>query len=601
MATKYSIQKKWIANFSKSPLVNKDTGYFRKDYAHQLFYGREDSDYPESYPQNYRGFYESNYAIERVEGIETVLRFLHFIGIKLKREDVDAHLMVAADDYHLLLKKTYFLLRTLAHHREDLTLGNPFSENYRDIDFLIRIETGENQLTIFETELPELYNRYVTIPEGYENDLIAKELFNQIESSNQSFFITGKAGTGKSTFVHFFTRNTKKQVLLTAFTGIAAINVGGVTLHSFFKFPFRGLLPGDEAITVFKEFDKKRKVIEEIDTIIIDEVSMLRADILQAIDHSLRMNGGDLNSPFGGKQIIFVGDLFQLPPVTKESNGFERVLFNEIFKSPYFFDCDAYRTLEAKFFEFQIPQRQKKDLEFVELLDKVRDCTIDQESLDKLNERYDPFYTPRAEDFFITLTTSNYIADRENEKRLLAIQFMEYKFEADLKGDFDEERLPANSVLRLKKGAQVIFIKNDLGGERRWVNGTIGKIEFVADDIIIVKLPDGTEHKIEKETWEHRGYHYDKEKKRVTSQAKGTFTQYPIKLAWAITIHKSQGLTFDKVIIDLGSGAFVNGQLYTALSRCRTLDGIVLKRKIKIEDIIQDQRLIEFYEWCRAR
>ena len=599
MATKYTIQKKWIANFGKSPLVNKDTGYFNQNNARQLFYGKKDSDYPETYPEGYESFYNSSYALERADAIETVLKFLHFIGIKLRREAVDAHLMVAPEDFHLLLKKTYYLLRTLAHHREDLTLGNPFSQNYRDIDFFARIETGENQLTIFEAELPELYNRYVTIPEGYENDLVAKDLFEKIEGSNQSFFITGKAGTGKSTFVHFFTQKTKKQVLLTAFTGIAAINVGGVTLHSFFRFPFRALLPNDEEITLFKEQDKKRKIIEEIDTIIIDEVSMLRADILQAIDYSLRVNGGDSHSPFGGKQILFVGDLFQLPPVTNDSNGFERELFKEIFKSPYFFDCDAYRNLNTTFYEFQIPQRQKEDLEFVELLDKVRDCSIDGESLEKLNDRYDPFYTPRAEDFFITLTTSNYIADRENERRLQAIQLMEYKFEAELKGDFDEERVPANNVLRLKKGAQVIFIKNDIGGDRRWVNGTIGKIEFVADDIIEVRLPNGTTHKIEQEPWEHRGYHYDREKRRVTSQAKGTFTQYPIKLAWAITIHKSQGLTFDKVIIDLGSGAFVNGQLYTALSRCRTLDGIVLKRKIKIEDIIQDQRLIEFYGRCR--
>jgi len=600
MATKYNIQKKWIANFGKSPLVNKDTGYFNKENASQLFYGKKDGGYPETYPEGYESFYNSSFALERADAIETVLKFLHFVGIKLRREAVDAHLIVAPEDFHLLLKKSYYLLRTLAHHREDLTLGNPFSQNYRDIDFLARIETGENQLTIFEAELPELYNRYVTIPEGYENNLIAKDLFEKIESSNQSFFITGKAGTGKSTFVHFFTQKTKKQVLLTAFTGIAAINVGGVTLHSFFRFPFRALLPNDEDITLFKEQDKKRKIIEEIDTIIIDEVSMLRADILQAIDYSLRVNGGDSHSPFGGKQILFVGDLFQLPPVTNESNGFERELFRDIFKSPYFFDCEAYQNLNTTFYEFQIPKRQKEDLEFVELLDKVRDCNIDLEALEKLNERYDPFYTPRAEDFFITLTTSNYIADRENERRLQAIQLMEYKFEAELKGDFHEERLPANAVLRLKKGAQVIFIKNDIGGDRRWVNGTIGKIEFVADDIIEVRLPNGTTHKIEKETWEHRGYQYDRDKGRVTSQAKGTFTQYPIKLAWAITIHKSQGLTFDKVIIDLGSGAFVNGQLYTALSRCRTLDGIVLKRKIKIEDIIHDRRLIEFYNKCRA-
>lgn len=598
MATRYSIQKKWIENFNKCPLVNKESGFFNKAIAWQLFYGRRDDDYPANYPPSFESFYNSSYALERDEAIETVLKYLHFIGIRLRKEAVTSHLQVAPEDFHLLLKKSYFLLRTLAHHKEDLTLGNPYSQNLGDIDFLLRIEMGHNQLPLFDVDLPDLYNRYIKIPEGYENDPVAKDLFEKIETSSQSFFITGKAGTGKSTFIHFFTQKTKKQVLLTAFTGIAAINVGGVTLHSFFKFPFRGLLPNDEEIKVFSEFDKRKKIIEEIDTIIIDEVSMLRSDLLQAIDFSLRNNGGASTKLFGGKQIIFVGDIFQLPPVTNSSDEFERQLFGELFKSPYFFDCDAYQDLNPTFFEFKKPQRQKEDLEFVEMLDKVRDCNVDAATLNKLNERYDPFYTPKPEDFFITLTTSNYIANTENGRRLNDIPLMQYKFEADIMGEFDEERLAPNKLLLLKKGAQIIFIKNDLSGDRRWVNGTIGKIEFVAQDIIEVKLSNGCIYKIDKETWDHRGYKYDRGKGRVTSEAKGTFTQYPIKLAWAITIHKSQGLTFDNVIIDLGNGAFVNGQLYTALSRCRKLSGIILKRKIKNNDIIQDSRLIEFYNRC---
>jgi ATP-dependent DNA helicase PIF1 len=256
--------------------------------------------------------------------------------------------------------------------------------------------------------------------------------------------------------------------------------------------------------------------------------------------------------------------------------------------------------LGLNFLKFKKSQRQKEDLDFVELLDKVRDCKVDDVALDKLNERYFPQYIPQPNDFAITLTTNNYIANDENVKRLREIPLMEYTFKATIAGDFDEQRLPTNSVLYLKKGAQVIFIKNDLSGDRRWVNGTIGKIEFIADDIIEVKLPNGSIHTIEKETWDHRGYKYDRTTRRVTSEAKGTFTQYPIKLAWAITIHKSQGLTFDNVVIDLGAGAFVNGQLYTALSRCRKLSGIILKRKIKKDDIIQDSRLIEFYKMCQS-
>lgn len=598
MASNYSIQKRWIENFNKSPLVDRPTKSFKKSVAWQLFYGRTDDTFPEDYPHGFERFYNSQYEYDRSDAVDTALKYLHFIGIKLRREAVVSHLQGAPADYHTFLKKSYYLLKKLAHHREDLDVANPYSENLNDIYYLVSIENGQGQLTIFEIDLPELYSKYVSIPDGYERDQTVTDLFYKIENSKESFFVTGKAGTGKSTFIHYFTQKTKKQVLLTAFTGIAAINVGGVTLHSFFKFPFRALLPNDEELKVLSEHDQRRKIIEDIDTIVIDEVSMLRADILQAIDFCLRKNGGNAAQLFGGKQIIFVGDVFQLPPVTNPASEVEQYLFNERYKSPYFFDCDAYRQLAPMFFEFRKPQRQKEDLEFVELLDKVRDCRVDAAALNKLNERYDPLYSPKPDEFFITLTTNNYIADAENDRRLRELNATPYDFSADVKGDFGEERYPGRQFLSLKKDAQVIFIKNDLSGRRRWVNGTIGKIEFIAHDLIEVRLADGSIHKVEKETWDHRGYKYDRSKGRVTSEAKGTFTQYPIKLAWAITIHKSQGLTFNDVIIDLGTGAFVNGQLYTALSRCRKLSGIVLKRKIKPEDVIQDNRLVEFYRSC---
>ncbi|WP_276372706.1 ATP-dependent DNA helicase [Chryseolinea sp. H1M3-3] len=599
MASNNSIHKKWIENFNKCPLVDKASSTFKNKFARQLFYGRTEEDYPKQYPAGFQTFYNGHYEIDRSISIETALRYLHFIGVRLRKEAVISHFDLAPGDFHVFMQKCFFLLRTLAHHRDSLSLNNPFSENIGDIYFFIRIENGQKQLAIFDSEVRDISKRDFKIPDGYEDDPVVKKLFDTIENSSRSFFISGKAGTGKSTFIHFFTQKTKKEVILTAFTGIAAMNIGGVTLHSFFKFPTRALLPGDEDIKVFLENDPKRKIIEDLDIIIIDEVSMLRADLLQAIDYSLRNNGGDPEKLFGGKQIIFVGDIFQLPPVTKDSDDVDRFLFNELYNSPYFFDCDAYKQLDPIFFEFTKSQRQREDLEFVELLDKVRNCDVDDGILRKLNERYDPNYIPKKNDYVITLTTNNSIANTENAKRLGEISLMLYTFKGDVKGDFDEEKLSVNGTLYLKKGAQVIFIKNDLSGDRRWVNGTIGKVEFVADDIIEVKLPDGSVHSIEKETWDYRGYKYDRGKGRITSEAKGTFTQYPIKLAWAITIHKSQGLTFSNVVIDLGSGAFINGQLYTALSRCKKLSGIILKRKIKKDDIIQDIRLIEFYKTCQ--
>lgn len=598
MASNHKIQKKWIENFGKCPLVNRELETFNKHIAWQLFYGKKDESYPTEYPSGFKAFHDTSFSTDRETAIETILKNLNFIGIRLSKSAVLSHLEIYPADYHNLLKKCFYIFKTLAHRPENFNIRDPYADNFGDITFLIRIETGQTQLSMFEDlNLPELYNKYVKIPDGYENDEIVKNLFERVERSTESFFITGKAGTGKSTFIHYFTQKTGKKVLLMAFTGIAAINVGGVTIHSFFRFPFRALLPGDEEIKIFEEYDQKRKIIEETDTIVIDEISMLRADILQAIDYSLRNNGGDHHSLFGGKQIIFVGDIFQLPPITNANDEVEKYLFNECYNSPYFFDCDAYQQLKPVFFEFKKSQRQKEDLEFVELLDKVRTCNVDQPSLDKLNERYNPAYIPKPEDFAITLTTNNDIANTENYKKLNELPFTKYEFVADAKGDFDEEKFPTNRMLELKKNAQVIFIKND--GQRRWVNGTIGRIEFIAQDIIEVRLPNGSVHKIEKETWDHRGYKYDRTNVKVTSEAKGTFTQYPIKLAWAITIHKSQGLTFDNVIIDLGSGAFVNGQLYTALSRCRKLSGITLRRKIRLSDIIHDRRLIEFYSKIR--
>lgn len=419
-------------------------------------------------------------------------------------------------------------------------------------------------------------------------------LFNKIESSSDSFFITGKAGTGKSTFIHYLTKNTSKKILLVAFTGIAAINIGGQTIHSFFGFPLRPLLPEDEGVPIFKRFFQKRKILENIDTIIIDEVSMLRADILEGLDYSLRVNGGNPNKLFGGKQLIFVGDIFQLPPVVRD-NEVERELFKIIYDSEYFFDSLSYKKLNPECIEFQKVYRQK-DIDFIRLLNKVRDCSISLEGIEALNKRYNPNFVAKVEDFTIMLTSNNHLSKIENRKRINSLPYKSFFYKATIAGEFKEDRYPTEPILELRRNSQVILVKNDLmKNGRRWVNGTIAKIEFLNEKVIEVNLENGSTYKIEKETWENRKYQWDKKKGKITSKIIGTFEQFPLKLAWAITIHKSQGLTFDKTIIDLGSGAFANGQLYTALSRCRTFEGITLKRKIKKSDIIEDERLTRFY------
>jgi ATP-dependent exoDNAse (exonuclease V) alpha subunit len=291
-----------------------------------------------------------------------------------------------------------------------------------------------------------------------------------------------------------------------------------------------------------------------------------------------------------------VGDIFQLPPIVNSGDEVERELFKLIYESEYFFDSLAYKKLKPNSFEFEKVHRQQNQ-KFIELLNKVRDCSIDIVGITKLNERYNPSYLPKPEEFVIMLTTNNFLAKNENINKLSNLPYKSYFFKATITGDFKEDRYPTEPILELKRNSQIMLVKNDTENQgRRWVNGTIAKIEYIDDNKIEIKLKDGSSHSLQKETWENRQYQWDKGKGRITSKVIGTFEQYPIKLAWAITIHKSQGLTFDNVIIDLGSGAFVNGQLYTALSRCRTLEGLTLKRKIQQKDVIEDKRLIDFYE-----
>lgn len=594
-----NIEKKWLNNFKKSPLVHKTTGNFLSHYARQLLYGKQEDSYPSNYPHDFMQYYRSCENGNRENSIDTLLKFLNFIGITIRKEAINQHLEKFPDDFSKLTKKCYYILKTLAHFEENLKVDNPYRDNNGDIYFLLRIESGESiyggQLNLFEDlDLPDLYSKISRIPDGYENDPIVRTLFDQIENTNDSFYITGKAGTGKSTFVHYLAQNTKKNVLLVAFTGIAAISVGGQTIHSFFRFPLKPLMPKDEDIVIFNKYSQKYSIIEKIDTIVIDEISMLRSDILEAIDHSLRKNGGDPNKLFGGKQILFIGDIFQLPPVVNTNDEVERFIFSEIYDSEYFFDSPSFKELAPKYFEFKKSHRQKDDLQFVELLDQVRICEVDEITLNALNARYNPNYLPKMDEFVINLTSNNAIANYENSKKLSELAYSQFNFEAVITGDFTEDKYPTSKTLELKRNAQVILIKNDSG--KKWVNGTIAKVDFISTDLLEIKLQDGSTHKLERVTWENRKYKFNNEKKKVVSEVLGTFSQFPIKLAWAITIHKSQGLTFDNVVIDLGNGAFVNGQVYTALSRCRTLNGITLKRKLRNEDIITDKRIINFYK-----
>jgi ATP-dependent DNA helicase PIF1 len=594
------IEKNWLKNFKNSALV-KD-GIYNPESANGLFYGFEESTEPSGkFELGFRAF-NDNFDFSNPEPqIEKLITYLHFIGITLSKSAINSAVTSGRYSYEQILKKAFYLLKQLATYDMSLNINDPFYDNMGDLYFFLRLEEGdsnsEKQLTFFdEIELPDLYNKYIDLPREYENDETALNLFVDIESSNDSYFVTGKAGTGKSTFIHFFTKNTDKSVLLLAFTGIAAINIGGQTIHSFFGFPFKPLLPGDNDIPVFKKFVQKRKILEKVNTIIIDEVSMLRSDILEGLDYSLRNNGGNPNLKFGGKQMIFVGDIFQLPPIVQKNSPIEKELFQTIYKSEYFFDSPTYKELNPNFFEFEKVHRQD-NVDFINLLDKIRTCSINDLGISKLNKRFHPDFIPALKDFVIVLTSTNYIADSENKKRMVALPYKSFFFKATIEGDFKKDRYPTASILEFKRNSQVMFVKNDsTDNGRRWVNGTIAKMEFLTDDKIEIKLIDGTICSIKKETWENRKFQWDKSKGRITSKVIGTFEQYPLKLAWAITIHKSQGLTFDKINLDLGSGAFVSGQLYTALSRCRTLNGINLKREIKQTDIIEDSRLLKFYD-----
>ncbi len=426
----------------------------------------------------------------------------------------------------------------------------------------------------------------IIIPESFtlQDDLATA--WYHMEFTNDSLFLTGRAGTGKSTLLNYFRKNTVKKYVVLAPTGLAALQVGGSTIHSFFGFPLRTMMKDDPEIRAWSKGHPRLYILQTMDTLIIDEVSMVRVDILDAMDQALRLNmRSDL--PFGGKQVIFIGDVFQLPPVVT-NRDFESTDLDE-YESPYFFSANAFRSAQPKVIELRKIYRQQDD-DFIYLLNRVRQGIASDDDLEEVNKRFAE--VPDNSEFAIVLTSVNALADTVNLQKLLALHTASYAYKGKIEGDFNEKLYPANAMLALKEGAQVMMVKNDLQG--RWVNGSIGVIDSLSPEEIHVRFADGAVHRVEPATWENKIYTWNRQEHTISFDILGTYKQYPIKLAWAITIHKSQGLTFDNVIIDTGRGAFAHGQLYVALSRCRTLRGITLKTRITPRDMIIDEA-VEYF------
>lgn len=434
-----------------------------------------------------------------------------------------------------------------------------------------------------------------------------KTALNLLEETSGNVFITGRAGTGKSTLLNYFKSVTKKKVVVLAPTGVAALNVQGQTIHSFFGFRPNIVLG---KVRKLRGGESSAKLYKNIDTIVIDEVSMVRADLLDCVEKFLRLNGRRQGQPFGGTQMIFVGDLYQLPPVVTAQ---DREALESAYSSPFFFSAESLGRIAMDFMELETVYRQK-DERFLGILNAIRDNSVTDDELDIINSRLIRGSWAPGSKVHVYLTTTNKVAESINDRELQALEAEAHAFPGTIDGKFEDKYLPTSKRLELKLGSQVMFLNNDPAS--RWVNGTIGRVASIEKDrdvcrefnednpppaIVTVELEDGRRAKVVPHTWDIFRYSFDENKGGLSNELVGSFTQFPLKLAWAVTIHKSQGKTFDEVTIDIGYGAFAHGQLYVALSRCTTLEGVSLKRPVARRDILMDERVVAFLKESRGR
>lgn len=421
-----------------------------------------------------------------------------------------------------------------------------------------------------------------------------------IEKTNRPIFMTGKAGTGKTTFLRYIQSSSKKNLAVVAPTAVAAINAGGVTIHSFFQVPF-GPIPPVSINNTFSEFSsksfgiEKAKLIKYLDLLIIDEISMVRADTIDYIDRVLKFIKGNA-LPFGGVQLLMIGDLYQLPPVFQNDWN----VLGKFYTGPYFFDSLIFKKHPLLTFELEKVHRQS-DPTFIEILNEIRNGSINESLLKKLNENINDNAGVENLADHVTLTTHNPLVKKINEERLQELPGEMHRFLAKVDGDFPKEAYPTEEELVLKAGAMVMFIKNDSSGKKQFYNGRTAKIDSITGEVIrLTFLDDGSGFEVSQETWENSKYTLSETDQKVSQTSAGSFTQFPLRLAWAITIHKSQGLTFDKAVIDVGA-AFAHGQTYVALSRCRSLQGLILKEKVAIKNIITDPSVNAFMEKAKSQ